>query len=190
MELFLIRHGATAGNAEHRFIGVTDELLSPLGEEQARKAVLPPTEHVYTSPLLRCRQTAQLIWPDAAFTVLPDLRENDFGPFEGMCHRELEGQELYEQWLSGRPVEGVETTVACRQRASRALRAISRDARERGLSSAAVVTHGGTILQLLSLFGEPRREFYSWSVPNCSGWRCTLERSPLALRVTAALNQV
>ena len=61
MELILIRHGTTPGNLEHRFIGVTDHPLAPQGEALARETApkLPPVEHVYRSPLLRCEQTGR-----------------------------------------------------------------------------------------------------------------------------------
>ena len=59
MDIFLIRHGMTPGNREHRYIGRTDEPLS----EEGRAALLPPAwadqvESVCVSPMLRARQTA------------------------------------------------------------------------------------------------------------------------------------
>ena len=60
MELILIRHGTTQGNLEKRFVGTLDVPLTPQGEELARKVgpTLPKVEHIYRSPLMRCRQTA------------------------------------------------------------------------------------------------------------------------------------
>ena len=71
MELILIRHGTTQGNLEKRFIGTLDVPLAPQGEELARQVgpTLPRVEHIYRSPLMRCRQTAQLLWPGVAMTV-------------------------------------------------------------------------------------------------------------------------
>ena len=73
MELILMRHGTTQGNLEHRFIGVTDLPILPEGEELARKVspTLPKIERLYVSPLLRCRQTAALLWPGMEQTSSP-----------------------------------------------------------------------------------------------------------------------
>ena len=83
--VLLIRHGATAGNLKKRYIGRTDQPLCAAGEAQLRRLAddLPPCDHLFCSPLLRCRQTAQLLWPGVEQTVVDELRETDFGPFEG-----------------------------------------------------------------------------------------------------------
>ena len=65
MELLLIRHSITAGNLARRYVGRTDEGLCPEGERLARESAagLPEPELVYSSPMLRCRQTAELLFP-------------------------------------------------------------------------------------------------------------------------------
>ena len=85
MELVIIRHGTTRGNLEKRFIGTLYVPLAPQGEELARRVgpTLPAVEHIYRSPLMRCRQTAELLWPGIDETVVYELRESDFGPFDG-----------------------------------------------------------------------------------------------------------
>ena len=101
MELILIRHGTTQGNLEKRFVGTLDVPLAPHGEELARKVspTLPVVEHIYRSPLMRCRQTAELLWPGVEMTVIEELRETDFGPFEGKNHEELKDDPLYQAWI-------------------------------------------------------------------------------------------
>ena len=96
MELILMRHGTTQGNLERRFIGTLDVPLLPQGEELARRvgATLPAVEHIYRSPLQRCRRTAELLWPGVEMTVVDELRESDFGPFEGKNHEELKDDPL------------------------------------------------------------------------------------------------
>lgn len=191
MKLVLIRHGAAAENAQRRFLGVTDSPLSPVGIEQARSAApfMPAVEHIYSSPLCRCRQTAQLLWPNAGLTVIPGLRESDFGPFEGKSHAELEGSELYEQWLQSpeNPAlsDLIESPSACRQRAEAAFLEIIRACESRGLSSAGIISHGGTLMNILSIFAEPKRDFYDWSLKNCHGFAGQLEG--LRLRITAEI---
>ena len=56
MEIIFIRHGATAGNLERRYIGRTDEPLCPLGVEQIEKLKgLFEPDYLFVSPMLRTR---------------------------------------------------------------------------------------------------------------------------------------
>ena len=86
-DMALIRHGMTPGNEEHRYIGRTDEPLSQKGREQLltlqKKGVYPAAACVAASPLERCRQTAELLYPGQAPCVFDQFREMDFGAFEG-----------------------------------------------------------------------------------------------------------
>ena len=186
MELILMRHGTTQGNLERRFIGVTDLPLIPEGEALARKVspTLPRIEHLYVSPLLRCRQTAALLWPGMEQTVIPQLRETDFGPFEGKNHEELKDDPLYQAWLNGHARDAVpvgESPEDCDRRVSAGLEAVVADAALHGYERAGVVTHGGTLMTLMSRFGRPERDYYGWIRPNCGGFRVQVEQTPLTL---------
>ena len=192
MELIVIRHGTTQGNLEQRFIGTLDVPLAPVGEELARKVApaLPPVEHIYRSPLMRCAQTAALLWPGVEMTVVQELRESDFGPFEGKNHQELKDDPLYQAWIgqgdghlnfAAMPVgESAEQVSA---RAAEGLRLVSADMVRRGFARAALVSHGGTIMGMLSRFGRPERDYYGWMCPNCGGFRMALDPDTLELTV-------
>ena len=188
MELILIRHGTTQGNLERRFIGRTDLPLLPAGEDLSRRvgASLPPVDHVYHSPMLRCVQTARLLWPGSGMTAVEDLRETDFGPFEGKNHEELKDDPLYQRWITAPDPGAVpvgESAQAVARRVSCGLRALLEDARSRGYGRVGVVSHGGALMALMACFGRPERpSLYDWSCPNCGGWRAAVEE-PLALRV-------
>lgn len=176
MELILLRHGQIPGNLEHRFMGVTDQPLSPQGrlQAQATRAHLPAVEWVYTSPLSRCRETAQILWPQAEQTVLPDLIESDFGPFEGKCHQELKDDPRYNAWLATfdrmEEFPGVESPARCSRRARAALEEIQTDAARRNLSRCGVLTHGGILLYMTPLF-QSQGDFYRFMCGNCGGFR-------------------
>ena len=103
MEVILVRHGITQGNKEKRFVGRLDVPLAPEGEAMARETapLMPKVEHLYVSPMLRCRQTADLLWPGVPRTLVEDLRETDFGIFEGKNHAELQDDPAYRRWLAG-----------------------------------------------------------------------------------------
>jgi alpha-ribazole phosphatase len=184
MQLILLRHAATRGNLEHRFIGVTDAPIAPESRASALQTAptLPPVEHIYLSPLLRCRQTADLVWSGISSTVISELRETDFGPFEGKNHEELQNAPLYHTWLQN-PLEVplAESFEACGIRASRALAELISDATKRGFHKVGVVSHGGTLMAMLSLHGIPREDYYSRIMPNCAGFALTVEENPLRL---------
>ena len=99
----LIRHGMTPGNEEHRYIGRTDEPLSQKGREQLltlqKKGVYPAAACVAASPLERCRQTAELLYPGQAPCVFDQFREMDFGAFEGHNCEELKADVRYQAWI-------------------------------------------------------------------------------------------
>lgn len=97
--------------------------------------------------------------------------------------------ELYCRWTRGEigPGEAVEDS---RPRAVRAIRTIGRDAAEQGWRKVAVVAHGGLFMGLLAQYGRPDRSYYDWLLPNCGGYRVTLETDPLELLVTGTVGQV
>jgi phosphohistidine phosphatase SixA len=62
MEMLLIRHGETPGNAARRYVGVLDQPLSDAGRIQAREAgVFEDQELVYVSTMRRARETAAIM---------------------------------------------------------------------------------------------------------------------------------
>ena len=193
MELVLIRHATTQGNLEKRFIGLTDIPILPEGEDLARQVgpTLPRVEHVYRSPLLRCRQTAALLWPEhLEQTVIEELRETDFGPFEGKNHEELQDDPLYLQWITTADFSRLpvgESAAACAQRAAAGIQRIVADAKAHGYSRVGAVTHGGTLMALLSALGRPERAYYEWSCTNCGGFLSAVEEEPLSLHVLSAV---
>lgn len=104
--LILVRHGATAWNAEGRFTSRTDVELSPDGREEAEAAARALAgigiERVMCSPLLRARATGEAIAAAApgppAVTIDERLREIDAGPFEGLTGAEIEAGPLAEEF--------------------------------------------------------------------------------------------
>ncbi len=106
IELYLIRHGATKANREHRYLGRTEELLSKEGREALkafqRKGFYPDPaslQALFVSPLERCRETAELLFGDCEQHVIPEFREMDFGLFEGKNYQDLQGDALYQAWI-------------------------------------------------------------------------------------------
>jgi len=105
-ELYLLRHGETAGRSSVRFYGSTDVPLSALGEEQMRRAggALAGVcfRTVVTSPMRRSRESACIVLNGrtADLVVVEDFREIDFGDWEGLTDGEIAERhpELYRVW--------------------------------------------------------------------------------------------
>jgi|SRR5690606_15544072 len=143
--LFLARHGATAANLEGIRIGLSPLPLAPRGRAQAtqlaERARRLPLDAIWTSPLVRARETAEII---AARCELPvrvadELREMDVGPLEGLREDEIARRfpEEKRAW-SGEPAlapRGVEPLTDVVERVVSALERI------RHLELALCVTH-------------------------------------------------
>lgn len=91
--LFLIRHGETDWSAGGRHTGWTDVPLNERGRAQARQlAVRLASERfgrVVSSPLSRALETCRIVGLGDAATIDPDLREWDYGAYEGRTTDEI-----------------------------------------------------------------------------------------------------
>ncbi len=83
----LIRHGETEFNKNHLIGGKTDIPLTEKGREQARAAQEIVSKYNYdvivTTSLIRAKETADILFPDLPKEIIADLRERDWGNFEG-----------------------------------------------------------------------------------------------------------
>lgn len=160
----LIRHGRTKANEEGIYIGSTDYPLSDMGTAELYGKMdlyeYPRVQRVYTSPLRRCVETAEILFPDRELYTAEELRELNFGEFEGKSVEELLQREEYKVWLRGgdpdvRPPEGESAGELC-IRTYKALCRILMQMMEEDIEHCAVVTHGGVITNMLSCFGLPK----------------------------------
>ncbi|MBW7925429.1 MAG: histidine phosphatase family protein [Burkholderiaceae bacterium] len=153
-ELVLVRHGITAWNRERRFQGQLDTPLDEQGFEQARKTgrrlASWPLAAVYTSDLLRARQTAEAIAAPHGLDLRIEsrLRERHYGGYEGRTYDEIERSDPdgYARWRAREPAfalpGGGETLRSLHERVEAALRDLAR--RHEG-QVVAIVTHGGVL---------------------------------------------
>jgi probable phosphoglycerate mutase len=111
-QLWLVRHGETEWSASGQHTGRTDVPLTPAGQRQAaalgRFLAKRPFALVLSSPLGRARETCRLAGYAEAAVVTGDLREWDYGDYEGRktvdIRKEVPGWTIW----SG-PVPGGET---------------------------------------------------------------------------------
>jgi broad specificity phosphatase PhoE len=93
MALWLVRHGETEWSLSGRHTGTTDIPLTPEGELQAKAIghLLAGRrfDHVLSSPMARARRTAELAGLGDRAQTSDDLREVDYGDFEGRTTDEI-----------------------------------------------------------------------------------------------------
>lgn len=99
LRLILVRHGETRANREFRYIGARDDALTEQGQAQAEKLAeavsMLSVASIYSSPLQRAYHTAFPIAMrhNLAVQVVDDLRESDFGAWEGLSRAEVMAQD-------------------------------------------------------------------------------------------------
>jgi broad specificity phosphatase PhoE len=149
--ILLARHAESDWNVENRFQGHVDRPLTPLGREQAERLADDladaPLEAVYTSPLRRARETAEVVALRHGLDpiTVADLREIDVGGWAGLSRAEVESRfpDAFRAWVGGG--EGWENGESYPQMAARVLAAVQRIATEHPDGRILVVSHGGPI---------------------------------------------
>lgn len=193
MKVYLIRHGATKGNREHRYVGATDEglleeavndLLKRKREWQEKNEAaieacdLLDPDRLYVSPLRRCRETAAALYPGAEQIIAEDLRECDFGDFEYKNYRELNGNADYQRFIDSNGESGFPNGESLKEFQDRCAGAFEKIIRkEAEEKSVVMVVHGGTIMAILDKFSNPHRDYYDWQVRNAEGFGMSVFRS-------------
>lgn len=159
--LLLVRHGETDWNAEGRLQGHTDRPLNDYGRRQAQalaeQLAGARVDAIYTSDLARARETAEIVAARLGLPVAvdPDLREKDWGTWEGLTSEERLTVEF----------QG-ESTEAHRERV---MRAIERIVAAHAGGRVVVVTHGGSLRRIQAAVkgvAEP-------VIDNCAVWSHT-----------------
>jgi glucosyl-3-phosphoglycerate phosphatase len=172
--LVLIRHGESVWNVERRIQGQTCRGLTEHGHLQARRtaaivAARYPGAALISSDLGRCVDTAAPVATALGVAAREDaeLRERDWGQWEGLRREDLERDHLdhYRRWRAGDDVIGEvggESDAVLRERASRAFRRLlgldvtdgsagvpdaepAAEPDAEGVSTVVAVSHGGTI---------------------------------------------
>lgn len=155
--LHLLRHGQSTWNAEIRIQGSSDPELSELGITQAKTIAdkLPEFDRVYSSDLLRTRQTAFHVLKGAIDHVdfRPSLREIHLGPWEGMLLSDATEQyptdvEHFRNEPDKFSLEGSETFHQLQTRAHNAIEEILNECNHAD-SNVLIVSHGAFIKSLL-----------------------------------------
>lgn len=177
LKIHLIRHGATDANLLGQYIGSrTDAPLSPEGLNELRilkdNMEYPEIQQIYSSPMLRCKQTAAVLYPEKDIIAVENLKEYDFGDFEGKTVEQLENQQSFIDWASGKTTctPGGEDNSDFIKRLCVGLNQIVVDMLQKNIESSAVIMHGGAIMMLLAATAVPRRRSIEWTCENGRGF--------------------
>lgn len=178
--LHLVRHGLTESNLRGEYAGGRTD--SPLCQEGMRELIdlresyeYPAVGLVFSSPLIRCIQTAGIVYPGRELLVHPGLAEVDMGEFDGRTAQELQDRPDFQQWLTQSattPPPGGESAQDLMLRVAGALDDILAHMAAQELYDAAIVTHGGVISSILSFMALPRLPLPDRMVGNGRGYTC------------------
>ena len=126
----------------------------------------------------RCRQTAEILFPGAEYHPVPDLRECDFGAFEGKSYEELKDDPAYRSWIDsggeGEIPEG-ESAPAFRLRCTEAFASLWRTQSEGPFLLRCGLPWGEHHGNSRPYSGEG--DFYRWQVKNAAGYFILWEES-------------
>jgi alpha-ribazole phosphatase len=181
-KIHLIRHGMTEANEKGLYIGKTDLPLSALGlrdllnkKEEAR---YPQATRFYVSPLSRCRQTLEVLYPGSQPIVMDGLAECDFGVWDGRRVEELKDDEQFGMWVRGelQDIPGGERSEDFQDRVMAAFETLVEEAMKNGDDDTVVCTHGGVIMLIMAAYGLPRADMKQWVTNSGSGF--TLRITP------------
>ena len=153
MNLYMVRHGQTAASRENRFNGSSDPPLTSVGESMAEAFALAYAsltwDAVYTSPMLRARQTADALCrlTGVQANLEDGLKEIDYGEWEGLRQADVKQRwpEAFEHWaddVASRGTPGGETAFQVAARAMRVVEGI-RARYQRG--NVLLVSHKATL---------------------------------------------
>ena len=161
--IHLIRHGDIAETKTGAYIGVTDVSLSEDGIQELKHLDqnyrYPFAPVLFSSPLKRCTETCEIIYPGSKPIIVDELSEIDFGLWEGKTADELKDNEDFNKWLSGdtnvKPPQG-ESSADFTRRICLMFQKIVDGLISTGNTEAVIVTHGGVIMTLLAVYGLPQ----------------------------------
>ena len=174
-KIHLIRHAQTKANENGAYIGSTDLPISSTGKQSLlnlkEKFVYPTAQVVYASPSVRCIQSANIIYPEQKPLIAANLREYNFGDWEGKTADDLKDSEEFVNWLKNSkensPPNG-ETGREFYERTINSFASLLTGLLRANITNSAIVTHAGIISTVLSVFGLPKASSIDWQVnPGC-----------------------
>lgn len=180
MEFILVRHGKTEYNERRQYCGSLDPDLSDLGRQELEHSDIRQylsghtPDMVFCSPMKRTLETAALICvgQDLPVVAVPELREIDFGDFEGRSYEDMKDDPAYTAWLDTNcegPIPGGDFPDVFRDDVAVGFESLIETCQTEGVQRALIVSHGGVLGTILERFAEAEKRWYEYNFP-CGGF--------------------
>ncbi len=184
LKIYFIRHGITKYNQLGLLCGQSNIVLCQEGWDELKmlkdKYDYPPVERVYSSPAIRCQETASILYPDNDPIIKEGLWELGFGDYEGKSAKILFTPEIKEKWFHMDPDLGFpngETLLEASFRVRAAMTRIVKECLEDDISTIAVIAHGAIFGQLMAYCLKSDDDSASFTLtPNGMGILVSLDK--------------
>ncbi|MDY4069646.1 MAG: histidine phosphatase family protein [Lachnospiraceae bacterium] len=184
LKVCFVRHGETKSNILGNCCGRINLLLSDQGRDQLkelrRNHAYPEVERVFSSPAIRCRETAQVIYPDLEPELVYNLWEFDFGNMDDRPIAEVRdfvGADRWAQKENDCMFPGGESLLEASLRIRAGMTRVIQRCIEDDLSRVAVFTHGEILYALVRacmVTDEPAESFIL--CPNGMGYEAEVDK--------------
>jgi len=175
--LYIMRHGKTDWNAEHRLQGSRDIPLNEEGRNMAKEIIGEYSEVkfdvCYVSPLQRARETAELFLASRNVPIMIDdrLREMCFGGYEGMAnvsdHPELNICKMFKDPEHYVPDRGAESFEELFDRTGQFIEEVVEPQLAQG-KNILIVGHGASNTSIICRYRKiPLEKFWTVLCKNC-----------------------
>ena len=177
MKIAFIRHGKTEGNLTKKYVGRTDESLCAEGIRELNMNIIGgmyddiEPDKVIVSSMARCRQSTKLLFHDVELVEVEELKECDFGDFEGKNYSMLNGNEDYQRWIDSvgtLPFPNGESVEEFKDRCKKAFLEIVN--KYNSCKCLAFVVHGGSIMAIMEAFDKDKKNYFDYQVSNGEGY--------------------
>lgn len=177
--IYFIRHGKTKYNIEGRFVGSTDLALTKEGSEEIYDLWHERSKHIdkeviYSSPMKRCIETANIIFPEEKLEIIHNLAEMHFGIFEGKTHNELMALEEYRKFRETKGKEKIpkgESGIEFGRRVLKGFFEVITHMNKYDYNTSAIVCHGGVIMAVFSMLCRESDDIYHYHLENGKGFK-------------------
>ena len=164
-KILIIRHGITEGNKKKWFYGATDIGLCEEGvaelielEEQRNSGFYPDVPEdakFFTTGMKRTEETLGILFGDVEHGRITDMKEMNFGDWEGQPWAEIIKDEPVDQFFA-RYIEGVPPGGESLMMQYARVRDFLLEKRREGYKQILVFCHGGVINCARAITGEVR----------------------------------
>ena len=177
MCIFLVRHGETAWNVKRKIQGSSDIPINKKGVKQAvvlaKKFKGVGLTHIYSSPLLRAKQTAMIIGKSHKLKIrtVKDLRERSLGVLEGLSTKDIDKKypNFVHEWQTQKIDWSFKGSETIRELMDRAMRAFKKIVYKHKLGDRVlIVSHGGPLRSVIHLLhgGKPLDFWHTRNLDN------------------------